>query len=306
MVSVIGDSILDEYIYGSLIQKDFPIFKPLNKHYLLGGAGNVVLNIKRMGSSVAFFSVLGDSEKSDIFKSLLVDKGIFNTFIITDKSRDICLKTRIVSDNKVLVRIDNDYTAKLSEQISNQLYNQLRYNIRETKVMIISNYYKGCITEELFIKIKKLCEVNDVKILLDCSKKHDFDGIYLLKPNLAELENMIGRKFDGLNDIIETAMKFKQYNHIHNMLLTMDKDGLILIDEDNNYVKMKSLCTNIVDTCGAGDTMISAIALCLANGVDLKSAVQFANYAAAVCCENMGTYAVSLNDIHNFWSRVNI
>lgn len=303
-IVVVGDSILDKYIYGELNEKKLTIFKSAKQNYNIGGAANVAHNIMKMGCNYMFLSIIGDGEKSELFQRLINDKGFDSTYIIKDNYRDICLKTRLISNDNVIIRIDEDFVDEVSSTASDHLYNQLKYNIDNIHVLILSNYYKGCITEDLFLKIKNLCIKNNVKLLLDCSKKHDFSGVFLLKPSLAEFENITGCHYKNMNDIIYGGTTFKKDNNIQHLLISMDKDGLIYIDENNRYHHMQSLCRNVIDPCGAGDSLLAGIAVCLANHIDIKDSVEFGNNVAAVCCSNMGTYAVSFEEVINSWNNV--
>lgn len=305
-IVVVGDSILDKYIYGELNEKKLPIFKPEKQYYYIGGAANVAHNIMKLGCNYMFFSIIGDGEKSKLFQRLINDKGLDSTYVIKDNYRDICLKTRLISNDHVIVRIDEDFVDEVSTKASDYLYNQLKYNIHNIHILILSNYYKGCIREDLFLKIKSLCMKNDVKLLLDCSKKHDFSSVFLLKPSLVEFENITGCHYKNINDVIYGGITFKKENNIQHLLISMDKDGLIYIDDNNRYYHMQSICKNVIDSCGAGDSLIAGIATCLANDIHIKDSVEFGNNVAAVCCSNMGTYAVSLEEVRNSWNNNNL
>ncbi len=303
-VVVVGDAILDKYIYGTLNNEDIPIFTPGKKFLYLGGAANVAHNVMKMENDYMFFSIIGDGDNSRNLLTIFNGKGLESNYIIKETSRDISLKTRIVSDKQVIVRIDEDVIEDSNLMANGYLFNRLKHLIKDTKVLIISNYYKGCISEDLYIKIKNLCIENNIKLLLDCSRKHDFSGVYLLKPNLVEFANITNKQFNNMKDIIETGINFKNVNNIQNLLVTMDKDGLIFIDSDDNYHHIKSISNQAIDACGAGDSLIAGIATCLARDIDLKTSIEFGNMAASVCCSNIGTYAVTLDDIKTLWNKI--
>lgn len=302
-VVVLGDSILDKYIFGETRDRNFTLFIPHKKFYYLGGASNVANNIIKLGANSLYLSVFGESERAKTFHTLLNGKGLGNSIIIKDKEKEISLKTRLVSDNRVNVRIDEDNNTKINDQAAGQLYAQLRYciSVNPVPVIILSDSCLGSITNELYTSIKKLCELKKIKLFLDCSLKYDFSGIFLFKPNLSEFEKITGQDFISIADLVPAAVEFKTQNGIENLLITMDKGGLLFVDKENQWQHIKSLSSNPVDTCGAGDTMLAALAVCTLNGIPMKSAIEFANYAAAVCCSNMGTYAVALNEVQSFW-----
>lgn len=302
-IGVIGDSILDKYIYGTVDNKDTISFTPKKKYYYLGGAGNVANNILNNGCNPVYLTVYGESEKTKVYSSLLEGKGLSKTIIIKDKLHDISLKTRYVVKDKIVFKTNEDCIANISEEATLKLYNQLKYSIKVNKIgiVILSIYDKGGITEELYYKIKSLCKFYQVKLLLDCKQKYDFADIYLLKPNIREFEKLTGKKLNGKDDVIKIGLKYKKKNKIHNLLITMDDNGLILFNKSNECIYLESHCDEIIDTCGAGDSMMATIAVCLAKGIEVEDAVLAANYSAAASCLKLGTYAVSLEDIKLLW-----
>ncbi|MDF2803991.1 MAG: Bifunctional sugar kinase/adenylyltransferase [Anaerocolumna sp.] len=304
-IGVIGDSILDKYIYGILDNKESISFTPKKKYYYLGGAGNVAHNVLSNGCSPVYLSVYGKSDKTKAYTSLLEGKGLSNAIIIKDKVHDISLKTRYVVENKILLEMNEDCNADISEETAIKLYNQLNYSIKVNKIriLILYIYDKGCIAEDLFHKIMSLCKIYNVKLLLDCKHKYDFTDIYFLKLNISGFERLTGKKFNCKEDVIKIGIKFKKKNKVQNLLVTMEESGLILFNESNESLYLESKCDRIIDTCGAEDSMMATIAVCLAKGIDLENAVRVANYSAAVSCLKLGTYAVTLDDIKLQWKN---
>jgi len=302
-IGVIGDSILDEYIYGQSVFNEIPIFISGKKHFYLGGAGNVAANVKRMTGSVRFITILSESNTCKTFNALLSDKDISKQHMVKDLSRDICHKKRLISNEKLIVRMDADYIAELQEQTARSLLAEVKYAVKDINTLILSNYYKGCISDASFDQINYICQNHDVKLIVDCSRMHDFSDVFLLKPNKHEFENIIGRTLENVDDIKKAGARFRKENRIMNLLITMDEDGLIFFDENGACHQMPSYCDFVSDPCGAGDSMIAAIAMCISSGVEIKTAVELSNYAAAVSCQNKGTYAVSLGDIKAIWEE---
>lgn len=300
-VIVIGDSILEKYIYGDITEEKLTILKPKKMYYYLGGAANTAHNVHKLGGNSLFFTAFGEGDRAKIFHMLLKGKGLSNTMVVKDKYKEISLRTKLVCSTKPFIRIDEDDDREISEGVVNQFYNQLSYcvNVNKVKTMIISDKHKGCITKELYRCIKKLCCYKEVKLLIDCSKKSDFSDVYLLKHNLRDFERIIGTSCKDLEAVIEAALNYKKDNNIKNLLITMGKDGLLLIEESNRYIHMSSLSDDVIDASGAENAMIAAIAVCLANNIDLKAAVEFANHAVAACLRKPGIYAVGLSDIRH-------
>ena len=294
-IAVLGDSILDAYYVGFLRETQESIFIPQKRYYHLGGAGNVAYSIRRLGGTPLFYTVLGVRANSKTFHGLLTNKKLLSSFCLTEETRDISLKTRLVADNRILLRLDEDYDAPISADTSNRLYSHFRYNMDDIRCVVVSDYQKGCIGQDLFERIKKICLARNIRLLVDSKSSWDFSGIFLYKPTVAELEKLLGRQLAGIDETIEYGMRFKQEQGIENMVITLDANGLIYLDDSDMAYPISSVCKAPVDPTGAGDSMMAAMAVCLANGIPMDAAVRFANEVAAISCERMGTVAVSLD-----------
>ena len=167
--------------------------------------------------------------------------------------------------------------------------------MEDVRCVVVSDYQKGCIGQDLFERIKKICFARNIRLLVDSKSSWDLSGIFLYKPTVAELEKLLGRKLAGIDETIEYGMRFKQEQGIENLVITLDANGLIYLDDSNMAYPIPSACKAPVDPTGAGDSMMAAMAVCLANGVPMGAAVRIANEVAAISCERMGTLAVSLD-----------
>lgn len=305
-IAIVGDSILDKYVFTSprlsiKAPPKYPILTIDTTHYALGAAGNVALNIKKMNTEVYYFSVLGEDLYSKIFTEQLIAHGICDLHTVIDSSRRMSIKTSFLCNRQLILRTDEDFKEDITPKLRMNLYYNLKKIIPRLKVLIISNYYKGCLTEDFISDIRKLCHEHHIKLFMDCNQHHNFQGVYLLKPNLSEFQAMTGHtKFRNLRDLIQTGIAFKINNGIKNLLITMDKSGAILFNENNTYIKIPAVQKKIVDSCGAGDTMLAILAVCCIHNIPLSQALPLASYASFICCNNLGTYAVSLDDIENY------
>lgn len=294
-IAVLGDSILDAYYVGFLRETQDSVFIPQKRYYHLGGAGNVAYSIRRLGGSPLFYTVLGVRPNSKTFHGLLTNKKLLSSFCLTEAARDICLKTRLVADNRILLRLDEDYDAPISADTSNRLYSHFRYNMEDVRCVVVSDYQKGCIGQDLFERIKKICYAHNIPMLVDSKSSWDFSGVFLYKPTVAELEKKLGRQLSGIDETIEYGMRFKQEQGIENLVITLGANGLVYLNDSNRAYPIPSACKAPVDPTGAGDSMMAAMAICLANGIPMDAAVRFANETAAISCEKMGMVAVSLD-----------
>lgn len=300
-IAVVGDAILDEYVTGAVKEAAYPVFLPEKRFMYLGGAGNVALNIKEMWNPPDLYTVVGEDENSGRFRSILQAKGLESKFFNVERPRSICHKIRYMSQQKVLFRIDNDDTREIISSTETQLYNKLKYNIEGIKVLVISNYHKGCLSEGLLKKIKTLCALKKIKVLFDAKKMCDFNGVYLLKMKAEDFTAITEPNSDM--QLSDAMLSFKNTHEIQNLLITMGQKGAAFLNAENQYTDLPAVSEGIINSCGAGDSMLSALAVCAANGISMESALVFSNYAAAVACQQDKTYAVSLSDIQECWER---
>lgn len=300
LVGVLGDLILDTSIQADLKRKTPFILTQKVRTDSLGGAGNVAANLKRLGVNPILFSVLGQDKSSKKIHKILKQEKYNRSGLLFEKDRKVSNKISLITDNKVILRLDRDEKKKISPEMERKLIAKFEKKISKLEILVLSNYSKGCITGRLFDAIKKRCLARKVKLIVDSHTMLDFSGVYLLKVNRSEFESMIGKNLSSRSEYLQYGWKFKRANKIRNLLITLDKDGLILINSQNRCLLLKSHCDRALDACGAGDSMIAAVAASLMCKMRLEQAVNLGNYAAAICCQKVGAYAVGDSEIRPF------
>lgn len=303
-VGVCGDIILDQLSYGDCLSGESQIYKVNKNIFYPGGAANTALNVQKMAGRVNFYSVLGNEGKSDFVKTLLQQNNVETRYVVSDSDHRICHKRRLHMNRSEILRIDDDYIWPCSAEASQKILTAMQESADHTRVLILSDYQKGCISEKLFFDIKQTCLEKDQMLLVDTKRMLDFNGIYLLKVNLHEFTQLYGRSVYNILEISRCGKEFAQANQITNLIITLGSKGGLLIDKRRKIIKIDAIPCAAIDTCGAGDTLIAALSICLANNIDLYMAVQFANTAAALCCCRAGTAAVSLDEIELFLNQI--
>ena len=294
-IAVIGDSVLDAYDDGDYADMDTPIFRIRSRKYVPGGAGNVARNIQSLGGEPLLYSVVGVDPPSERYIWELKKAGIGDDCLVKDSRRTICLKTRLLHKGAPLIRIDRESASPAVDD--NKLYSQMTNIPSDCKTVILSDYAKGCLSPGLVNRISRFVRVKGKRLFVDSKSATIPSLAYVYKPNLREFEKMVGAKLEKMEEIHVAALAFKRHYRIQHLIVTMDRRGLLWMDEKENGRAMPSTVVNPVDSCGAGDSFLAALALESARGKAMEEAIYTANLAAGAACRHVGTYAVRPSDI---------
>jgi len=301
-VGVIGDVMLDTYWWGHVerISPEAPVpVVLLDKRELrIGGAGNVALNLVSLGAVTSIFSVIGDDDAGKALDNLMTEQGIDTSYIICSKTRRTTDKTRIISRNQQMMRLDAETTADLITTAEDALIDRIREYIISEKpaVIIFEDYNKGVLTGRVITEVISICQQHNVITAVDPKRKNffSFKGVTIFKPNLKEVK-------DGLNLLVDDPDK-DSLKQIHQLLKEqLDHDiSFITLSEKGVYFQngkaaaiIPSHLRNIADVSGAGDTVIAVAALLYATTGDVQLMAEVANIAGGLVCEEVGTAAIS-------------
>jgi D-glycero-beta-D-manno-heptose-7-phosphate kinase len=300
-ILVIGDIMLDKYIFGRVSrvspEAPVPIVKVEKEMYVPGGAANAASNITNLGAEAFLMGVVGeDQERGTLLNELRVRK-INAEGIVMDDSRPTIQKTRVLSKNQQLLRVDYEKSHKTTSVIENKLITYLQRLIPEVDIIIISDYAKGLITANLMEEIKKLAKTNDKKVIVDPRpiNKEFYKDVYLITPNASEAERMA--KADANTDKeFEELSKNLAESLNSNIIITRGPKGM-LIFENENTISLPTKAKDVYDVSGAGDTVAAVISLALAADATLEEAATLANHAAGVVVGKLGTATCSLDEL---------
>lgn len=296
-ILVIGDIILDEYIFGKVDrispEAPVPVLNILNKEQRLGGAANVAFNCKAMGCNVEILGITGDdTDGKSLIKEL--SKRKINVYIEKYKEFTTLKKTRLISASQQILRIDEE---KRPPKLTDTLFSTFTNKIRESDIIVFSDYGKGLL-DELPKLIQKAKVFN--KICLVDPKGKDpkkFKNADFLTPNSKEIEMLIGHYSDK-NDLTNKVFKIMEFNNIKNILLTKGKDGMTLFQlQEKSRFDFKAQPSEVFDVTGAGDTVISVLSVLLSINYPLKKACKIANKAGGIVVQKFGTTAITFEEL---------
>lgn len=299
-ILVIGDIMIDKNVFGEAtkISPEAPVVV-VNKsrtEYLLGGASNVANNISSLGAKVDVIAMTGDDFNSDIIKRLLEEKEIHGK-IIYDASRPTIVKERIFARNQQLIRIDDESDEPISEDIKERIRSAIKSIVLDYDVIIISDYEKGVIYDGIISDIQ---EITSKPVFVDPKPKNAkcYHNAFLIKPNKLEMELMSGITINSKSALIYAANEMIKKYDCKYLLVTLSGDGMALFGEEfpEGYF-IETDAKEIVDVTGAGDTVISTMAVCYALGYDIINSCMIANKAAGIVVSKLGTVPICLHEL---------
>ncbi len=298
-VLVCGDLILDRYWYGdtSRISPEAPVpvvhIKDIESRP--GGAANVALNIASLGGKVTLVGFVGDDIEADELESKLLEFKV-DCALLRVAEHPTITKLRVLSQNQQLIRLDFEKNA-MHGTSNADLLKPYQESLHSVKVVVLSDYAKGTLKNSR--QLIGLAKAAGIPVLVD-PKSSDFSlytGATLITPNLKEFEAVVGHCSTDL-ELIEKARSLIKSYEIEAILVTRGKEGMILIQEDQDPVNIPTYARDVYDVTGAGDTVIGVLAAVVAAGASIKDAVIIANLAAGLVVAKLGAATVSVGELH--------
>ena len=300
-VGIVGDVMLDTYMWGHVerISPEAPVpVVLLDKRELrLGGASNVALNVQSLGAPVFVVSVTGEDEDAARLGDLFAQQGINSRYILKSSTRITTNKTRIISRNQQMMRLDAESIADLQAAEEEALIELFQTFIQREKpqVVILQDYNKGVLTQKVIQSVIRLCNEQGVLTAVDPKRKNFFEykGVDIFKPNLKEVKDALNLL---VSDVDETLLK-NIHRELHRRLqhqisfITLSERG-VFYEGASGAAFIPSHLRNIADVSGAGDTVIAVAALIYAATKDIALMAEIANIAGGLVCEEVGTAAI--------------
>ncbi len=304
-IMVAGEIMLDVYYKGAVKrispEAPVPVFLKQNIAYRPGGAANTAVNLVVNQMEVCILSVTGRDENSLILKKLLDQAGI-QTDGLVETDRPACTKTRLIAaGSQQVLRIDEEDDSLIDEDTQERLFRIFKTKMNDTDLVILSDYMKGMLTEELVKKMISAAREADVKVLVDAkdANAEKYKGCYLIKPNRQELALLTGMQTDSMDGVRKAMKHLAEICSPEYVLTTLGPDGMMLMDKSGNWHELKAVTQEVFDVTGAGDTVIAYLGMGIASHLTVKDAVNLANAAAGIQVLKAGTSAVTLEEAGN-------
>ncbi len=296
----LGDVMLDRFVYGRVNrvseEAPIPILRASRGETMLGGAANVARNLETLGGQVSLVGLIGDDAAGTEIRRL-ADAIEFDA--VVDASRPSTVKTRYVAAQQQLLRVDDERTADAEAASEEALSAGFERALESADVVILSDYAKGCLTDQVLGRAIASARAAGKPIVCD-PKRQDlgaYAGITVLKPNRRELALATGRPCDSDEQVAAAGASLLAEIDIEAVLVSRSEQGLSLIMREAQALHLPAMAREVFDVSGAGDTVVASLAMALGAGAGLADATMIANMAGSLAVAKAGTAAVTRGEL---------
>lgn len=300
-ILVAGDLMLDTYTIGKArrISPEAPVavVEVQSEEKRAGGAGNAILNLISFGAEVIALGRVGEDNAGKELLQSLKQEGVFTEGIVAEKPFRTPIKNRIVADGQQIVRVDHEKVIPLSQQSEEQILEKLPSLLEGVDAIAISDYGKGFLSPRLLKELIQLARARKIFIIAD-PKGTDFTRykyVNLLKPNLKETYHAAHK--DPSSSLEEAAHDLLEKTAADYLMVTRSEEGISLFEKKHTRQDFPVAAKEVKDVTGAGDTVLAMLALAIANGLSLPTAIQFSNVAAGISIERFGCARITLSEL---------
>lgn len=300
-VAVIGDFMLDTYTMGKVrrISPEAPvsILHVEKEESRPGGAGNVVLNLLSLGAHVSAVGRIGADQAGQLLRKFLQESGSEVGGIAIQESYHTPIKNRLIADAQQVLRVDFENASPIPPDLESQILEELPARIGDAQIIAVSDYAKGFLSRRLLAGVISLARQKGIQVIID-PKGDDFTkyaGADIIKPNLSEAYAVAKMPFDAPLELV--AEKILERGEFAQLIITRSEAGISLFSRNGERHDFPVRSREVKDVTGAGDTVLATLSASLANGLDLKSALQLSNVAAGIAIERLGCVRITLADL---------
>jgi D-beta-D-heptose 7-phosphate kinase/D-beta-D-heptose 1-phosphate adenosyltransferase len=302
-VLVIGDIVMDEYIWGDVSrispEAPVPVVEVKYETKMLGGAANVVHNIASLGAKPTLCGVVGnDSMGSQIFAKVS-ELGLVSEGIVMEPDRPTSRKTRIVAQNQQVVRFDRESRLNIRPDSTEKILKFIEKSFENHDVLVVADYGKGVISASLMRRLRALLQGSSVKLAVD-PKTGNFEyykGADVVTPNHHEAGNYCRFEIIDEQTLVRAGRRILDALQCRAVLVTQGRDGMTLFEEGGAIHHIPTVAKEVFDVTGAGDTVIGTLSLGLASGLDIMPAAVLSNIAAGIVVGKLGTSTVRADEL---------
>ncbi len=302
-ILVVGDVMLDRYCFGNVDrispEAPVPVMHISKRSDVLGGAGNVVSNLAGLGCKTTIVGICGDDEGGKVLNSLF-DKASTVTHIFPSDDRPTIIKTRIISNNQQLIRLDEEEVSRLKPALSSEILQLIEKEMDKFDAIILSDYGKGIFqTENLAQEIITKANLKEIPVMVDPKGKdwERYNGATCITPNVSELELVYGSEIPDKETLTQAISEVKNKYNLSKLLTTRGSLGMCLLDEGESPLFIQTVARDVYDVSGAGDTVISTLSLGVAAGFSFTESTKLANLAAGIVVGKVGTQPVNIFEL---------
>lgn len=303
-ILVIGDLMIDHYLWGACdrISPEAPVqvINVKNETATLGGACNVMHNLVALEAEVFACGVVGDDKDAEQILTLLGESKIRTEGIVTETRRKTTKKSRVIASHQQVVRVDREDAVTITDESREKILEYVRQNLSLFDVILLSDYGKGVLRDDLTQEIITLAKSAEKKVLVDPKGRNycKYSGAFLITPNRKEASLATGVDIVDDKSLLVAGNMLKNDCRLTVAVITLSEDGMAIFDA--GMTKMPTVAREVYDVTGAGDTVLAALGFSLARGKDIYESCQFANNAAAVVVGKLGSATATQEEIFEY------
>lgn len=294
-ILVLGDLMLDRYMWGRVDrispEAPVPVVEVERETFALGGAGNVAANLRALGAQPVLVGAVGEDEDGAHLMDTLAARGVATGGIVRDPSRPTTVKTRIVAHAQHVVRADREVRTDLDGHALKSVLDRIDAWMAGCEGMVVSDYGKGVITTLTLARGLEAARRHKLRVSVDPKESHidAYRGVSILTPNQHEAGYVQGRRVVDDASLEAVGWGLQQRLDAEAVLVTRGPEGMSLFEKGGRYTHLPTVAREVYDVTGAGDTVVSVVAVALAAGADYPTASYLANHAAGIVIREVGT-----------------
>ncbi len=296
---VLGDLMLDHYLWGHCErispEAPVPVVEVQKETSSLGGAGNVAANLTALGAEPVLVGLVGEDSRAQQLFEAFAARGVDTRSIVRDATRPTTMKTRIIAHSQQVVRADWESRADVTGAALDLLLEKLERELPRCHGLVVSDYGKGVITRPVLERAIGLARARKLPVAVDPKESHidAYRGVSILTPNQLEAGYVMGQRVTDEASLMSVGWGLQKRLDAECALITRGADGMSLFEKSGRYTHLPTVAREVFDVTGAGDTVVSVVALALAAGADYPEACYLANHAAGVVIREVGTATCS-------------
>ncbi|MDE1865367.1 MAG: D-glycero-beta-D-manno-heptose-7-phosphate kinase [Candidatus Micrarchaeota archaeon] len=308
-ILVIGDLMVDRFIWGTASrispEAPVPVVEVKNQESMPGGAANVARNLAALGANAEIFGIVGRDEPARELRALLRDQNIACSGMFPS-SRPTTTKTRVIAHTQQLVRYDRETREEISKNMEARLFDSLRPRLDRASAVIVGDYAKGVVTQNLLERVKSLCDERSLQINIDSRPARNLKlrGFSMMKPNRKEAFQFAKIEDENpdtspLNDkqLLSASNQILEQFQPKVLMITLANQGMLLCQRGQKPLHIPTVAQSVYDVSGAGDTVMATFTLARAGGASLVEAAILSNHAAGIVVGKVGTAVTSRDEL---------
>ena len=305
-VLIVGDVMIDSYLWGTVErispEAPVPVLTVKKRERRLGGAGNVIMNVKALGCTPLIASVIGQDEEGQHFLAILNQFGISSESVVISDKRSTTVKHRIIGGTQHLLRVDSETDTLLDDIEQEALLEQIKKILPKADVVLFQDYDKGVLSKSLISSVIELAKQAGIPTVVDPKRRNFlfYKNATLFKPNLKEIKDGLGLEISpkSLEELNSASGRLRELMNIDWSLITLSESG-VFIDDGKSHKIIPAHKREIADVSGAGDTVISIAAACMALETSPEFMAALSNLGGGLVCEQVGVVPIDKQKLLN-------